>query len=180
MTGDAMSRVVCACLVTTRPPASSRKSEHDSHTTPTLSAPAISQSMSSSSVSFPRSPSPTHSSSTVTRESFFGVSYDPTASYQVNPLSSHPPRTPRTSIVDSQSQSYTYGDASLYSSTISHAEDTQEKQEAPEYEDEEVAEDVEEFVSEDVIRKVKPLDVWREILKTSSGRDKAFVSMTIY
>ena len=44
-----------------------------------------------------------------------------------------------------------------------------------EYEEEEVAEDVEEVVSEDAIKKVKPLDVWREILKTSSGRDKAFV-----
>lgn len=134
--------------------------------------------MSSSAISFPRSPSPAHSSSTVTREDFFGSSYNPSSSFQINPLSALPPRTPRTSIVESQS--YTYGDSSIYSSSISHTEETQEKPEAQEYEDEEVAEDVEDVASESAIKKVKPLDVWREIIKTSSGRDKAFVSGTVH
>lgn len=95
----------------------------------------------------------------------------------MNPLSSHPPRTPHTSIIGSQS--YTYGEQSLYSSSVSHVEEDKEKLETPEYEDDEVAEDVEEVASEESIKKVKPLDVWREIVKTSSGRDKAFVRSII-
>ena len=95
----------------------------------------------------------------------------------MNPLSPHPPRTPRTSIV-SPSDSYVYG-SELYASTVSlsHQEGKQEKPaEVEEYTEEEVAEDVEEQVSEAVVKRVKAPEVWREVLKTSSGRDKAFVS----
>lgn len=54
----------------------------------------------------------------------------------------------------------------------------QEKQPVVDYEEEEVAEDVEETVSDQVVQRVKTPEVWREIMKTSSGRDKAFVSVT--
>ena len=61
--------------------------------------------------------------------------------------------------------------------SLSHQEGKQEKPaEVEEYTEEEVAEDVEEQVSEAVVKRVKAPEVWREVLKASSGRDKAFVS----
>ncbi|KAI5118556.1 hypothetical protein M0805_002936 [Coniferiporia weirii] len=105
-----------------------------------------------------------------TQEGFFGSSYNPSSSFQVNPHSPQPPRTPRTSII---SQSYVY-DSEAYSSTISHQEEVQEKASVVDYEDEEVAEDVEETGNEEAVKNVKTPEVWREILKTSTGRDKAF------
>lgn len=117
-----------------------------------------------------------HSGSSSTQEDFFGTSYNPSSSFQVNPLSPHPPRTPRTSVI-SASQSYVYG-SEVYASSTSQQEEMQEKQSVVDYEEEEVAEDVEETVSDQVVQRVKTPEVWREIMKTSSGRDKAFVSVT--
>lgn len=129
-----------------------------------------------STVSFPGGASHTHSHSTSTQEDFFGSSYNPSSSFQVNPLSHHPPRTPRTSVISAASQSYVYG-SEIYGSSTSQQEETQEKPAAAaEYEEEEVAEDVEDTVSQETAKKVKTPEVWREMLKTSSGRDKAFVS----
>ncbi|KAL5530626.1 hypothetical protein ACEPAF_6884 [Sanghuangporus sanghuang] len=128
-----------------------------------------------STISFPGSASHTHSHSTSTQEDFFGSSYNPSSSFQVNPLSPHPPRTPRTSVI-SASQSYVYG-SDLYVSSASQQEEIQEKPAAAEYEEEEVAEDVDETVSQETVKKVKTPEVWREVLKTSSGRDKAFKIM---
>ncbi|KAL5508352.1 hypothetical protein ACEPAH_5971 [Sanghuangporus vaninii] len=128
-----------------------------------------------STISFPGSASHTHSHSTSTQEDFFGSSYNPSSSFQVNPLSPHPPRTPCTSVI-SASQSYVYG-SDLYASSASQQEETQEKPVAAEYEEEEVAEDVDETVSQETVKKVKTPEVWREVLKTSSGRDKAFKIM---
>ncbi|KAL5488151.1 hypothetical protein ACEPAI_6259 [Sanghuangporus weigelae] len=128
-----------------------------------------------STISFPGSASHTHSHSTSTQEDFFGSSYNPSSSFQVNPLSPHPPRTPRTSVI-SASQSYVYG-SDLYGSSASQQEEIQEKPVAAEYGEEEVAEDVDETVSQETVKKVKIPEVWREVLKTSSGRDKAFKTM---
>ena len=62
---------------------------------------------------------------------------------------------------------------------MSHQEDKTEKPaEVEEYTEEEVADDVEEVVSEAAVKRVKAPEVWREVLKTSSGRDKAFVSLS--
>lgn len=107
-----------------------------------------------------------------TQEEFFGSSYNPSSSFQVNPLSHHPPRTPRTSII-STVNSNAYANA-LYAS-VSEAEEAQEKQSVVEFEEEEVADDVEEDLHRAAVKKVKSPEVWREILKTSTGRDKAFV-----
>ncbi|KAL5527286.1 hypothetical protein ACEPAG_6077 [Sanghuangporus baumii] len=126
-------------------------------------------------ISFPGSASHMHSRSASTQEDFFGSSYNPSSSFQVNPLSPHPPRTPRTSVI-SASQSYVYG-SDLYASSASQQEETQEKPVEAECEEEEVAEDVDETVSQETVKKVKTLEVWREVLKTSSGRDKAFKIM---
>ena len=95
----------------------------------------------------------------------------------MNPLSPHPPRTPRTSIV-SPGESYIYG-SDLYSSASSTQEERHEKPAISEepVEEEEVAEEVpEEQVNSAAVKRVKAPEVWREVLKSSSGRDKAFVS----
>ena len=79
----------------------------------------------------------------------------------MNPLSSHPPRTPRTSLV--VSNSHVYG-----GDVYTPKEDIIEPQ--PEY-----------FSDDDDNEKasaqpqVKKEEVWRELLKTSYGRDKTFV-----
>lgn len=126
-----------------------------------------------STVSFPNH-SHQRTSSTV-QEDFFGSSYNPSSSFQMNPLSPHPPRTPRTSIV-SPSDSYVYG-SEVYASSMAPSENKAEKRaEVEEYTEDEVAEEVEEVVSEAAVKRVKAPEVWREVLKTSSGRDKAFVS----
>ena len=92
-------------------------------------------------------------------------SYEPpsdTSSFQMNPLSSHPPRTPRTSIMSSASHMYAsdYDSKDEVQATTVEAEDSEE-------------EDTE---KEDVAKsRVRREDVWRELLKTAVGRDKAFV-----
>jgi hypothetical protein len=82
----------------------------------------------------------------------------------MNPLSSHPPRTPRASLV--VAHSHVYG-TNVY-------ENGEEKQEQSVVVDEGEEE-------EDKIQhfqpKVRKEDVWREIIITSVGRDKAFVSL---
>lgn len=94
----------------------------------------------------------------------------------MNPLSPHPPRTPRTSIISSSS-SYVYG-SDVYASTASQPESkSEERAEVEEYGEEEIAEDADEVVGEAAVKRVKAPEVWREVFKTSSGRDKAFVSL---
>lgn len=126
-----------------------------------------------SSVSFPTGVRPGSPSSSV-QESFFGSSYNPSSSFQINPLSQHPPRTPRSSIVN-VSQSQVYG-SHIYA-PASETESISEKPpvEDEQFEDEEVPEDVEETLGREAVEKIKSPDVWREVLRTSAGRDKAFV-----
>ena len=83
----------------------------------------------------------------------------------MNPLSSHPPRTPRTSIIANSSN--TYPNAKYQNPN----EDNQEKLDV---EDIEIDEDEEKVKSAD--RRIKKEEVWREMFLTSAGRDKAFVS----
>ncbi|KAH8113363.1 hypothetical protein DFH11DRAFT_1510465 [Phellopilus nigrolimitatus] len=125
-----------------------------------------------STVSFPEGSSHSHSASSSTQEDFFGSSYNPSSSFQINPLSPLPPRTPRTSIL-STSQSYAYGQE-MYASSVSQQEENKEKPPVVEFEGEEAAEDIEEDVSEEAVKRVKTPEVWREVLKTGAGRDKAF------
>lgn len=80
----------------------------------------------------------------------------------MNPLSSHPPRTPRASLVSSQAHVY--------------AADTYESTEEPEKSlvvDEEFDENEER--AKEIARRVRKEDIWREMLSTSRGRDKIFV-----
>lgn len=80
----------------------------------------------------------------------------------MNPLSSHPPRTPRTSVISS---SHLYG-ASIYE-TKNETQDTADVDTADgEEEPDRVAE---------AVSRVRREDVWREMILTSNGRDKAFV-----
>ena len=115
-----------------------------------------------SSISFPN-----HRSSGSHEDQFYTPEFD-NSSFQMNPLSSHPPRTPRTSIVANSSNNYSNG---KYQSSN---EDNREKLEV---EDIEIDEEEESVKSAE--RKIRKEEVWREMFLTSSGRDKAFVSMTI-
>ena len=82
----------------------------------------------------------------------------------MNPLSSHPPRTPRTSIMSSASGMY----ASEYDSKDEAQVATTEVGDDEEEEDTDAADAAK--------SRVRREDVWREVLKTAVGRDKAFVS----
>lgn len=81
----------------------------------------------------------------------------------MNPLSSHPPRTPRASLISAHS--HVYG-TNIY--------DTTEQQDEKPYQAEEEL-DQEDTKVKELGRRVRREDVWREMLLTSVGRDKAFV-----
>lgn len=91
--------------------------------------------------------------------------------FQMNPLSSHPPRTPRTSVISSST--YVYG-ASVYEDAPSHAmaEKVEVKEEVYDPADEPDDDDAETAAAS---KRVRREDVWREMIITSDGRDKAFV-----
>ncbi|TFK43359.1 hypothetical protein BDQ12DRAFT_674839 [Crucibulum laeve] len=94
---------------------------------------------------------------------FYSSSFDASSSFHMNPLSSHPPRTPRTSVI-SNSSSQIYG-ASIYEEKVDITNDASK-------EDLELDED-EERVKE-AEKRIRKEDVWREMFLTSYGRDKAF------
>lgn len=121
-----------------------------------------------STISFPNPHSPSHQDSPSSPGShtqsphvnFFPASYDPqgsASSFQINPLSSHPPRTPRTSVISSSIQK------EVYSSGEEHNERLLE-------DDEDV-----ERLEIGTGKRVRKEEVWREMLATSTGRDKALV-----
>jgi hypothetical protein len=105
-------------------------------------------------------------SSSVHEDAYFSSSFESAvgSSIQMNPLSQHPPRTPRTSIVSS---SHTYG-GDIYTP----------KDEVIEQREDLLSEDEEESVQEIAKGKVSSTEVLRELVKTSYGRDKAFVCVT--
>ena len=95
-------------------------------------------------------------------------------SFQMNPLSAHPPRTPRPSTAAH----------SHFGNTTASLYDEKSEEQAPEGgaagnaadEDEEIDEESERVVEAE--RRVGGHEVWRDMLVTSQGRDKAFVSIT--
>ncbi|KAF8665546.1 hypothetical protein AX16_000007 [Volvariella volvacea WC 439] len=109
------------------------------------------------SISFPSS---TETSNTHESQ-FFGDGYDPSSSFQMNPLSSHPPRTPKPSTSGPR--------ANGYSTTYEVKVDTSE--------DEREADDTEQESNDSTNTDVRKEDVWREMFLTSNGRDKAFKLM---
>jgi len=94
---------------------------------------------------------------------FYSASLDDNSSFQMNPLSSHPPRTPRTSIITSTT--HVYG-----SSTYETKEEADEGVGADEEDDDDGEEKVK--VAKGRVRRE---EVWRDMFLTSYGRDKAFV-----
>ena len=116
-----------------------------------------------SSISFPNH----HRSSGSHEDQFYTPEFD-NSSFQMNPLSSHPPRTPRTSIVPNSSSTYSNG---------KYQETNEDNREKVDVEDIEIDEEEESVKSAE--RKIRKEEVWREMFLTSAGRDKAFVSMMI-
>ncbi|TFK29291.1 hypothetical protein FA15DRAFT_684789 [Coprinopsis marcescibilis] len=114
------------------------------------------------SISFPEHPSGGMSSSHH-EDSYYSPAYDTSASFQMNPLSSHPPRTPKTSIISNSSTSY-----QAPSST-----GREEKSEQHIDVDEDDFDEEEERIKLAEKRVMKE-DIWREMFLTSNGRDKAF------
>ena len=127
-----------------------------------------------SSISFPRRSEEAPIPSSSLRDSMYysPPAFDVESSFQMNPLSAHPPRTPRPSTA---TQSH-FGNTT--------ANEYDEKSEATEGgeagdaadEDEEVDEESERVVEAE--KKVGTHEVWRDMLVTSAGRDKAFVRMS--
>lgn len=115
-----------------------------------------------SSISFPSGHTSSESSSSTNDSQFYAPSFDANSSFQMNPLSSHPPRTPRTSIISS---SHIYG-TSIYESKDETQEQSTVEDEEPDEEEDKVKE------AESKIRKE---EIWKEMFLTSNGRDKAFV-----
>ena len=90
------------------------------------------------------------------------------SSFQMNPLSSHPPRTPRTSVISSQTHGV-YGYEPFGSS-----EDTRVPTRTYE-EDTENGDEQDDKARAAAESRVTKEEIWREVLLTSNGRDKAFV-----
>ncbi len=118
-----------------------------------------------SSISFP-SPSPPHD--TDDDGQFYSSVYDTSASFTMNPLSSHPPRTPRTSVVSSSSH-HQYG-SSIYTEK---AEEEQQEDGKPEVDIDYVDDDSDKM--KEAEKRILREEIWREMVLTSNGRDKAFV-----
>ncbi|KDQ64799.1 hypothetical protein JAAARDRAFT_28436 [Jaapia argillacea MUCL 33604] len=124
-----------------------------------------------SSISFPYGPGHSPSASTSSNNhdpqgydystsSFENMS---ASSFTMNPLSSHPPRTPRTSIISQQNQVYgmdAYGGGGR--------EENVDDQAVPP-EDEVVIEDK---ATKEAASKVRKEEIWRDLLTSSTGRDK--------
>ncbi|KAF9484009.1 hypothetical protein BDN70DRAFT_873163 [Pholiota conissans] len=118
-----------------------------------------------SSISFPDH-SMSHRQDESLGDQFYTPPFD-TGSFQINPLSSHPPRTPRTSMHASSSHNFS---ASVYNEKV-HVEEKIEVD----------VDDIEIDPEEDRVKllekRVRKEEVWREMVVTSNGRDKAFKLM---
>ncbi|KAG6911683.1 hypothetical protein DXG01_007933 [Tephrocybe rancida] len=117
-----------------------------------------------SSISFP-SEQPTPSNH---EQNFYSSPFEGNASFQMNPLSSHPPRTPRASMVSSSSAIHVFDSQSVYDSHDATAPVETDKEAVDEVEAEE------EQASKPVLVRVSKEEVWRDLFLTSNGRDKAF------
>lgn len=105
------------------------------------------------------------STSSFRDDSFYPSSFEvPATSFQMNPLSSHPPRTPRTSIIANNTGAKVYPTAEY-----NYAEKSEEQNVDAE-EEEDVVEAEEERARGGRVRNE---EIWREMLKTTVGRDKA-------
>ncbi|KAF9452055.1 hypothetical protein P691DRAFT_661841 [Macrolepiota fuliginosa MF-IS2] len=93
---------------------------------------------------------------------FYSAAFDTSASFTMNPLSSHPPRTPRTSVIANNTPAF---GGSVYET----------KEEAEEGDAVEASEiDEEEDRVKEAENRIRKEEVWKEMFLTSYGRDKAF------
>ncbi|TFY72497.1 hypothetical protein EVG20_g523 [Dentipellis fragilis] len=118
-----------------------------------------------SSISFPNpSVDPSLPESSRHEGSLYPLSFDGVSNggFQMNPLSAHPPRTPRTSLVPSS--------ATVYNSEVYMGQ--AEAEERPTDLEEEIGVD-DDPVKSQARSKVRLQEIWHDIVKTSYGRDKA-------
>jgi hypothetical protein len=113
-----------------------------------------------SSITFPHASQSSHQDMS---ESQYYSQFDSSSGFQMNPLSSHPPRTPRVSVVSASS--HVYG-SSVY----------EEKDELSDnsHMDAESIDEEEDVRMKEAERRIRREEVWRDIILTSYGRDKAF------
>ncbi|KAJ3756783.1 hypothetical protein EV360DRAFT_47390 [Lentinula raphanica] len=111
-----------------------------------------------SSITFPHGAPPSTSTHEDMSDSQYFSQFDSTSGFQMNPLSSHPPRTPRVSVISA----HTYN-SSVY-----------EKDEIADNAEVESIDDEEDVRMKEAERRIRHEEVWREIVLTSNGRDKAF------
>ncbi|KAF9535104.1 hypothetical protein CPB83DRAFT_843483 [Crepidotus variabilis] len=98
---------------------------------------------------------------------FYQPNYD-TSGFHMNPMSQHPPRTPKSSIVASSS-SHHYTSSSIYEEV---PEPVEEEKADPEAEDIEI--DEEETRVQEADKRIRDEEVMRDMIVTSNGRDKIF------
>lgn len=116
-----------------------------------------------SSISFPHTQSNSH------EDQFYQPSFD-TSSFQMNPLSVHPPRTLKTSLHASSSQHF----ASVYEDASEGAEEKI----TIDVEDVDIEDESESVNAKEAEKNVpRQEEIWRDIVLSSNGRDKAFVSL---
>jgi len=114
-----------------------------------------------SNVTFPHTQGSHH------EDQYYQPSFD-TSSFQMNPLSPHPPRTPKTSLHASSSQHF--ASASIYED----ASEVVEEKVSFDVDDDEI--EGEDDKVKDAEKKVRQEEIWRDIIVSSTGRDKLFVS----
>lgn len=129
-----------------------------------------------SSIAFPHSEDGDLIPSSSMRDSMHVQFYTPPAfdtdnSFQMNPLSAHPPRTPRPSTA---AQSHFGNNTATSYDEKSEGTEKGADEDTPEEEEED--EESERVVEAE--KKVGRHEVWRDMLATSGGRDKAFVRMS--
>lgn len=138
-----------------------------------------------SSISFPHLGDEMGSSSSSLHDPMQAPFYTPPAfdmsnSFQMNPLSAHPPRTPRQSVATQSHFRNMSMSISVYDEKAEEEQDGEtvrpDKPDAEEDEDEVVELDEEDVRVKAAEKLVGAHEVWRDMFVTSNGRDKAFVS----
>ncbi|KAH8106224.1 hypothetical protein BXZ70DRAFT_425466 [Cristinia sonorae] len=102
---------------------------------------------------------------------FFPSSFETSSvhsSFQMNPLSSHPPRTPRTSIIVG---------SNVYGTDIYNTQNEPEEHAPSQLEDDDASDDGDSKAQEQTTNRVRQGEVWQELFKTAYGRDKVFKVM---
>lgn len=136
-----------------------------------------------SSISFPHSGDEMGSSSSSLHDSMQAPFYTPTpfdmsSSFQMNPLSAHPPRTPRPSTTQSHFRNMSMS-ISVYDEKAEEEQDRETvKADKAEVDEDEIVElDEEDVHVKEAEKLVGAHEVWRDMFVTSNGRDKAFKLM---